>query len=270
MATNDFQRNFDPATYLELSFKNPGPGLSAIYNFAQENLHQFFKDYPQGHSLKVLDYGCGPVIAHNISAARVASEIVLAEYTKRSRESIKKWLDHDPSAFDWSPYFKHVVQTIEGKSVMEALEREEMMRKVIKAIVDCDITKDQPIAEGFEGPYDVVISSLAIESACETHADFKAAIKKLLTLLKHGGHFLLYIGIRNREGLGCYYTGEQKFHTLCLPEQFVLTTLRESGLTIIRNNPLSEERTMAVRHIEPSMPTDLEYTTFIVAVKPGH
>ena len=200
--TNDFQGSFDPFTYLELGFKNPGPGLSAAVNFCLENLHQFFNDYPQGHSLKVLDYGCGPVIAYNISAARVASEIVLAEYTKRSREILKKWLDHDTSAFDWSPYIKRVVQTLEGKSEMEALKREETMRKVIKTIVDCDITKDQPIAEGFEGPYDIVTSSLALESGCKTHADFKAAVKKLLTLLKCGGHLLLYAGIRNKEGLG--------------------------------------------------------------------
>ena len=153
---NDFHGSFDPTTYLERRFKNPGAGVSAMINFALENLCQFFKDWPEGHSLKVLDYGCGPVIAYNISAARVASEIVLAEYTEKSRELIKKWQDHDTSAWDWSPYFKHVVETIEGKSEREAFEREVTMRKVIKAIIPCDISSEHPIANGYEGPYDIL------------------------------------------------------------------------------------------------------------------
>lgn len=265
---NDFQGNFDPTTYLERRFKNPGAGVSAMINFALENLCQFFKDWPKGRQApRVLDYGCGPVIAYDISAARVASEIVLAEYTKKSRELIKKWLDHDPSAWDWSPYFKHVVETIEGKSKSEAFEREETMRKVIKAVVPCDISSEHPIAYGYEGPYDIVISTLAIESGCKTRADYKAAIKKIFALLSRGGHLLLYVSIRNKEGLGCYYVGEQKFHPLCLTEHFVLTTLTESGFTIVKNSPLPQEGSMA---IQQSTHTDLDSTTFVVAVKPGY
>ena len=270
----DFHESFDPSTYLERRFKNPGKGVSVMINFALENLNQFFMKYDKrraaesqagSHSLKVLDYGCGPVIAYNISAARVASEIVLAEYTRKSRELIKKWLDQDPKAWDWSPYFKHVVETIEGRSESATEEREKDMRKVIKAVVECDITKDPPIAKGFEGPYDIVISTLAIESGCKTLADYVAAIKKIFTLLIEGGHLLIYVSIRNKEGLGCYYVGEQMFHPLCLTEEFVLKTLRESGFTIVKNNPLPEEGSMAIQR---STHTDLDSTSFVVALKP--
>lgn len=268
LVDNDFQGTFDPTTYLELRFKNPGTGVSAMINFALENLCQFFKEWPAGNdSPKVLDYGCGPVIAYEISAARIASEIVLAEYTKTSRELLKKWLSHDPSAWDWSPYFKHVVVTIEGKSEMEAFEREETMRKVIKAVVPCDISNDRPIADGYEGPYDIIISTLAVESGCKTLADYKAAIKKIFALLNRKGHLLLYVSIRNKEGQGFYFVGEQKFHALCLTEQSVLTTLKESGFTVLKNNPLPQEGSMA---IQQSTHTDLDSTTFIVAIKPGY
>ena len=267
ITNGDFQESFDPTTYLELRFKNPGAGVSAMINFALENLCQFFRDWPQGKFPKVLDYGCGPVIAYDMSAARVASEIVLAEYTKKSCELIKKWLNHDPSAWDWSPYFKHVVETIEGKSETEAFKREETMRKVIKAVVPCDITKDQPIADGYEGPYDIVISTLAIESGCQTRADYKAAIKKMFALLNQGGHLLLYVSIRNKEGLGCYYVGEQEFHPLCLTEQFVLTTLTDNGFIVVKNNPLPQKGSEA---IQQSTHTDLDSTTFVVAVKPSY
>ena len=36
--------------------------------------------------LRVLDLGCGPVIANVISAAEFASEIILAEYTELNRK----------------------------------------------------------------------------------------------------------------------------------------------------------------------------------------
>ena len=112
-----------------------------------------------------------------------------------------------------------------------------------------------------------MISTLAIESGCKMPAEYKAAIKKIFALLSHGGHLLLYVSIRNKEGLGCYYVGEQKFHPLCLTEQFVLTTLTESGFTIIKNNPLPQEGSIA---IQQSTHTDLDSTTFVVAVRPGY
>ena len=41
-----------------------------------------------------------------ISAAPKASEIILADYAEPNREYLKRWLAKDPSAQDWSPYFK--------------------------------------------------------------------------------------------------------------------------------------------------------------------
>ena len=46
----------------------------------------------------MLDYGCGPVIANVISAAGIGSDIILAEYTEKSRQAIQQWLDSEPSA----------------------------------------------------------------------------------------------------------------------------------------------------------------------------
>ena len=46
--------------------------------------------------------------------------------------------------------------------------REETLRKAIKVIVPCNITQDPPIAKGYEGPYDVMMSMLCIENCCLT------------------------------------------------------------------------------------------------------
>ena len=40
------------------------------------------------------------------------------------------------------------MQILEGKSLQEAEEREERVRRLVKAVVRCDITQDQPIEKG--------------------------------------------------------------------------------------------------------------------------
>ena len=54
------------------------------------------------------------------------------------------------------------METLEGKSHQESIERQKVLRDRVKAVVACDITKDQFIEEGYEGPYDVVKSLLCL------------------------------------------------------------------------------------------------------------
>ena len=114
-----------------------------------------------------------------ISAASFATEIVLAEYTEEGRTAVRRWLDRDQSCFNWSPYFKYIVQALEDKSLQEAGDREECVRRVVKAVVGCDVTQDPPIKKGYEGPYDVVICCFCLVNACRTKADYSNAVRRL-------------------------------------------------------------------------------------------
>ena len=119
-------------------------------------LHKFYKSYgspPFG--LKILEFGAGPVISYEISAVLYASEIVLLEYTERNREVLQMWLDRDPKAPNWKPFFEYVVQELEGKRKEEATMRREELRRIVKAVIPCDISKDPPIDPTYCGPYDV-------------------------------------------------------------------------------------------------------------------
>ena len=64
----------------------------------------------------------------------------------------------DPNCYDWSFYFQNVAELLEERD--EAVALEERLRKKIVAITPCDITQDKCITEGYEGPYDIVFSSL--------------------------------------------------------------------------------------------------------------
>ena len=257
----------DPNAFLEATFQQQSV-YKALKDFALVNVHKFFvqkHSISKGESMKVLDYGCGPALAYDISPAGANAEIVLAEYGEKCRSALQDWLDRSPSAWDWTPYIKCVVCDLEGKDENEVQKREEDLRKAIKAIVPCDITQDPPIAKGYEGPYDVVMSMLCIENACLTRQEYRAAVKRTATLVKRGGSLLLYSTVRNRDDdtPGYYYVGEQRHVNVALPLQFVLATLKESGFAVIDTNMLPEKERDALHTAK----TDLESTAFITAVK---
>jgi hypothetical protein len=263
-------QELDPNAFLEACYKQQSV-YKALKDFALVNVHKYFlykHSMSKGESMKVLDYGCGPVLAYDISPAGVNTEIVLAEYTERCRSALQDWLDRSPSAWDWTPYIKHVVCDLEDKDESEVQKREDDLRKAIKAIAPCDITQDPPIAKGHEGPYDVVMSMLCIENACMTRQDYTAAMKRIATLVKIGGNLLLYSTVRNRDENdntpGYYYVGKQRYVQVALPLQFVLATLKESGFAVADINMLPEEESDTLHR---NTMTDLESTAFITAIK---
>ena len=244
---NDFQTRFNPQDYLRF-FVAPGTPENVIFDFSIKHVHKAFcmlkseeqKVSSQSDKIRVLDYGCGPTICHTISAAGIpnVSEIVLAEYTARNREAVQQWLDKDPSAFDWSPYFRHVVQTLEGKAEELVAEREERMRSLVK-VVPCDITPNPPIEKGYEGPYDVVISSFCLDSSCENVDEYRAGVVKLSSLVKPGGLLLTYSAEKQPEEEPAYCrVGSQYFYDLKISYDTVVSSIKEAGLNILSEDHL--------------------------------
>ena len=232
---NDYHNKFSPSAYLETRYSK-SPGEYKFRAFVFQQLHSFFDSVTASGStdFKVLDYGCGPAIANVISAARVATEVIFAEYTEKNRTEINHWIENDPSAWNWGPHFEYIVQTMEGKGAQETIEREKRLRSTIRAVVPCDITQDPPIAEGFEGPYDVVLTILSMEAGCSTLEEYKAAVKRVSKLIKPaGGVLLLYSPVRNDTSrLGSYTVGAETFNEISVPLEFVYTTLKDANLEV--------------------------------------
>ena len=88
-------------------------------------------------------------------------------------------------------------------------------------MVHCVITKDPPIAKGYEGSYDVVMSLLCLEHVCRTRSEYATTVKKLATMVKTGGTLLLHTTLRNWEDHddtpGYYAIGEIRYFDVALP-----------------------------------------------------
>ena len=111
-----------------------------------------------------------------------------------------------------------------------------VIRNVVKAVVSCDITQDHPIKEGYEGPYDIVITSLCLDTVCQSEVEYKQAIIKIAKLVRSGGHLLLYSTESDKSSAGQlipYTIGSEVFYDLSLSQSFVQSTLEAAGFHII-------------------------------------
>ncbi len=167
-----------------------------------ESVSEFFSAM-DGSEFRILDYGSGPNIANLISSSTKAKEIVLAEHCKPNREFVKTWLS-DKRHHDWSNDFRNVVCKLEGKSETEVVKRQELVQKLIKAMVYCDITRDVFIEKGFEGPYDVVIALLCLENVATNLEEYGTYFKRVLSLVGEKGYIILYGFTHERSGYGYY------------------------------------------------------------------
>ena len=216
---------FDPWAYLDDLYGE----VDGFHHHSLKHIHEFYKSCGSPSAgLKVLDFGAGPVITYVISASLYASEIVLSDHVEANRKVLQMWLDRDPNAPNWSPFFEHVVQELEGKSKEEAAKREEELRQVVKAVIPCDIHKDPPVEPAYCGPYDVIVTSFCLENACNSLEEVSGAVSKLAKLLKPEGK-LVIITMDGPGDTFFYMDGEKKFTNLSISEEALTTILQHNG-----------------------------------------
>ena len=229
---------FNPQDYLHTYYSADTVGLHPIQLLTLKTLHDFYQSYESTEAkLKILDVGSGPVIAQTISAAPYATEIVLSEYAEANRAALLQWLNNDPNAFDWTHIIKHIVVNLEGKSEEEVPIRAELVRKVVKAVVHCDVNQDPPIPSQYVGQYDIVTAFLCLTAACATREDYVAALVRLHALLKSGGKIVLYTTDRKEQVTPTptsYTVGSQEFFELRLSRDLISKSLKEAGFCDIK------------------------------------
>ena len=233
MNSSEYHLKFDPNTYLARRVKISNPAYKQLNDslwtarkFLLKNLHSFVEDRlaEKKKDLRILEFASGPCIYCLISVARISSEVVLSEYTEPNRQAIERWLVKDPSAFDWKHVFRTVVEQLEGGSESKVEEREEVLRRLIKAVVPCDLTADPPISDDYGDPYDVVLSSLAITCCSRTIEELTSMIKRMAKYIKPGGWMITFSVVYKTpsdpiQDPGFYTVGNEKFFELCITKK---------------------------------------------------
>lgn len=195
-----------------------------------ESYYKTLSDLFQPGKLKgvrLLDFGCGPIVQRMGFASRQFTEIVLADYSEPSRKEVEKWLRNDPDALDWGPILKVMAKVENYVDLQQGIEEiSTRIRKSVKSIIHCDLLADPILPDGI-GEFDAVASFFCLESCCFSEEAYKEGIKKLGRYVKKGGALVM------EASLNCtYYTSHKKLKVFPLTESLIESALKEAGFTV--------------------------------------
>lgn len=249
-----YQRSFDPQEYLK-EFYTLSDSQGQPNAFLMENLRSLFKmfslDGLRGDTL--IDVGCGPTIYQLLSACERFQEIIALDYTDQNRRELEKWLKNEPGAFDWKPVVEYVCE-LEGDREKWA-EKQEKVRKKVRQVLKCDVTKANPTDPVSLPPADCIVSTLCLEAACKDLDTFRSALKHIGALVKPGGHLVMVTVLRET-----YYAfNKQVFSCLRLEKNTVEEAVEGAGFDV----KFSEVQTYGPGDIR----TDCEAVLSLVARK---
>ncbi|NXU10151.1 NNMT methyltransferase, partial [Pardalotus punctatus] len=219
-----YQQNFNPREYLNeyYSMSNSREWASTFMMQNLRTLHKMFSlDGLRGDIL--IDVGCGPTIYQLLSACERFQEIIALDYTDQNRRELEKWLKNEAGAFDWEPVVKYVCE-LEGDREKWA-EKQEKLRKKVKQVLKCDVTKANPTGPVSLPPADCIVSTLCLEGACKDLPTFRSALRNISTLLKPGGHLVMVTVL----GESYYVFNKQVFSCLCLEKHEVEEAVVAAG-----------------------------------------
>ena len=179
-----------------------------------------------------------------------------------NRSTLLQWLNNDPNAFDWTHIFKRFVVNLEGKSEEEVPIRAELVRKVVKAVVPCDVNQDPPIPTQYVDQYDIVTDFLCLVSACATTEDYTAALVRLHALVESGGKIVLYTSeTGNAITPVSYPVGPYNFFGLCISRDVIFKSLEQVGFHDVKTMVQTREDLGLPDNIQP----DVVAFSFIIA-----
>ena len=253
---------FNVKEYLYFYTPSFADAFKDTFDFYRQQLYSFYTKYSckwNNKTARLLEFGGGPVITHLISAVPYVDQITFAAYLENERKEVELWRDGKEGAHDWSSHLKYVVNEVEHIAGDDAWrEREELLRKRITNIIPCDIFSDNPLLVKQE-PFEIVFTSLCLEAACMTYAEYKEGVKKLVGLLKPGGFLLMFIVERET----FYMVGGKKWSCLYLTLEQVKEALAEAGTAIL----VAERDPAPMELIQNPVEADYKAILFVAAQK---
>jgi hypothetical protein len=223
LTRESFITEFDTLAYLKDFYaKVDDPAMQMVVKF----LPGIAARLPAAETL--LDFGAGPTIHVSICFRKKVEKIYMADYLPQNRAELQRWLE-GRNNFDWTKTLQ-MVATSEGTDWMKIKEMEPETRSRIAGIFHCDCLSDEVVQaqDKIYGTIGIVVTIFTLEYCCLTPEEYKAAIRRVASLVKEGGYFIMG-GIL--EETWCSFGG-RKFSCLYITKDFMLECLKDAGLII--------------------------------------
>ena len=230
---DEHYEQFNPRAFLRI--RCPGTEFNTMSKklYSQwrlTKLHDFYQDYHSEWDIanaKFLEFAAGPYLHTLISAAPYVGEIYHSDYLPACRHEVLMWMNKDPNAYNWDPYFKYVVNVLEHQGGEDAvLKRQELLRSKFKDSLYLNMKSNNMLPD-YTGQFDVIFSGYCIEYLASSLDEYKTFIRKVFSLLKPNGFFVMLASLGGTE----YYVDDVKYPCYPLRISDVLTTLEEIGST---------------------------------------
>ncbi len=178
--------------------------------------------------LKGLDFGCGPTIWGMLPLAPYISEIDIADYMPDNLAEIASWLQGDSDAHDWSLHTAHVLKLENHPMASKdaVLERENLLRRKVRHLVECDIRRELPNALAHR-EYDLVVSLYCLECIANSFQDWQQFLSRLTNTVGPKGTFIA-AAILNAD---TYSVGDLTFEMTRISEGELRTELKNCGFS---------------------------------------
>ncbi|CAF5145022.1 unnamed protein product, partial [Rotaria sp. Silwood1] len=179
---------------------------------------------------RVLEFGGGPSLWPSFLLAQYFDEIWFCDYSSSNLQFIQEWLDEQPNAHDWKPYFNFLLDIKQGHHHNEA-QYEAQLRSALRKgkIFRCDVHDSNLLFlnQRENNPtFDMIFTSACFEAACSTYDILEQTIRQLGKLLKPDG-MLLILTYRNAS---FYISNGHTFPDLPINEEIIREVLAKVKL----------------------------------------
>ena len=211
--------NFDAQTYLERYYGTIDSENEALIRFIARSMSTLNRS-----NGSFCDAGCGGSLCASLIAANYVGSIVLADYSRCSREAITLWMNRDPRAFGWDTFDSYIQELIRSSEVPSAI-----LRRKFAAVLDLDVTKSSPLSEtGDKFLFDYLYSGFCLEHACDSAVGFSECLGNVSTLLRFGGELILITLMNGR----AIFIDHQAYAVATLSAMDVREALAQHGFEI--------------------------------------
>ncbi|KAL3871345.1 hypothetical protein ACJMK2_039352 [Sinanodonta woodiana] len=249
---------FDPEKYVATYYSSIAGHKEEgdVLKFFLDGLYEAFKS---GNitGKKLLDVGTGPIPNMAFCAAPWFEEITLSDFSQKNLEFLRKWKDGEINHM--GPVFEYLLNLDKSSSIEE---RQDELRRKIKNIVFCDVTKPNPVASTVvDGDlFDAITCSNCLEVASITLDEYAKSVRNLSSLLKPGGHLVLEGALEQT----FYRVGDFSFKCTPINEDQLRDIFQKEGFEILSLQDLNENYTP---HKDESNYSDFKNAFAMVAKK---